>query len=125
MSTATVVHPKLINRRIAREIVSDMNKRGLPKHMQRAVVFYVLYRLRPGHFLTAVLSNDLVEAIGRGDDTNCALLREWVRLFYNCEVIPGNCWGSKQHVLDWLAGDPRFTTFRNVDCWDDLIGDSA
>ena len=122
---STVIHPQLINRRIAREIVSDMSKRGLPKHMQRAVVFYVLYRLRPGHFLTAVLSNDLVEAIGRADDTNCALLREWVRLFYNCEVIPGNCWGSKQHVLDWLAGDPSEQPISMGGLWDDLMGDSA
>ena len=54
-----------------------------------------------GHFLTAVLSNDLAEAIGRADDDNIRNIREIVSYVYM--EIPSECWGSPKRVKDWYA----------------------
>jgi hypothetical protein len=92
------------------EIVADMESRKMPIRMQQSVVSYVLHRVPPGHFLTAVMSNNLLEAIGRADETNYKLLREWVRLFYNCDAIPSECWGSAEAVEEWLKGQSLMPT---------------
>ena len=54
-----------------------------------------------GHFLTAVLSNDLAQAIGRADDDNIRNIREIVSYVYM--EIPGECWGSPKRVKVWYA----------------------
>lgn len=53
-----------------------------------------------GDFLQAVLSNDLRDAFGRADDDNLRDLHEIVR--YCWWDIPGDCWGSREKVRDWL-----------------------
>ncbi len=62
---------------------------------------YVNDRIPPGGFLTAVLSNDLTQAVARADDTNIRLLPEYVRYCYN--EIPSPCWGSPERVEAWLS----------------------
>lgn len=69
---------------------------GLAGAMQR----YIENRIPPGHFLTAVLSNDLSEACGRADDDNRHRLFEIVSWVYN--EAPSACWGSPQRVAEWL-----------------------
>jgi hypothetical protein len=61
---------------------------------------FVEHGLRPGDFLMAVLSNDLMEAIYRADAQNQEDLIEICRYVYN--EIPGNCWGNRTRVLDWM-----------------------
>lgn len=74
----------------------------LPERMVGALIRYFDHHLEPGHFLTAVLSNDLVEAVGRADDENKYLLPHYVIWLYN--YIPGrpNGWGSPEAVKEWL-----------------------
>ncbi len=76
----------------------------IPDYMREGLRQWVMFGRTPGHFLTAVLKNDLREACVRADDTNVALLLTYVRFLYN--EVPGTCWGSKDHVTSWL---------RNVD----------
>jgi len=83
-------------------LINDAIRFHLPEHMHQPIVRYVLHHLRPGHFLSAVLSNDLVGAVGRADDANVAVLKGWVQFLYNCEEVPGDCWGSPRHVDEWL-----------------------
>lgn len=73
----------------------------IPERMQDALKRYVHERIQPGQFLTAVLRNDLKEAVGRADDENLPLLPLYVRWLYN--VAPGCCWGSPENVKEWLA----------------------
>ena len=63
---------------------------------------YVNDRIPPGHFLTAVLSNDLRGAFSRADDENRAAMFAIVSYCYN--EIPGACWGSPEAVGEWLDG---------------------
>lgn len=52
-----------------------------------------------GHFLTAVLENDLMGAMGHADETSRANLFEICRYVYN--VLPRGCWGSAANVRAW------------------------
>jgi hypothetical protein len=72
----------------------------IPEHMQAALRRYVLEGVKPGDFLTAVICNDLRNAVGRADETNLPLLKLYVQWFYN--VAPGSCWGSDEKMLKWM-----------------------
>lgn len=72
----------------------------IPEHMQQALRRYVLQGIKPGHFLTAVICNDLRNAVGHADETNLPLLKLYVQWLYN--VAPGPCWGSDERMLKWL-----------------------
>jgi hypothetical protein len=73
----------------------------LPPATRDGLQGYIDERHRVGHFLTAVLSNDLREAVNRADNENLAALGAIVQwLFWNA---PSVCWGSAERVRDWLA----------------------
>jgi hypothetical protein len=72
----------------------------IPERMQNALRRYVLEGVPPGHFLTAVICNDLKGAVGAADDTNLELLQTYVRWFYN--IAPAPCWGSKEKMDVWM-----------------------
>jgi hypothetical protein len=61
---------------------------------------YVFHKLQPGGFVTAVLSNDLREAVGRADGHNVNTLKEILTYCYM--QIPSACWGSPESVVNWL-----------------------
>lgn len=63
-----------------------------PVNVRKAFDNYVYLGVPLGSFLTAVLSNDLKEAIGRADDTNLVALPHIVAYLYN--EIPAALWGS-------------------------------
>ncbi len=54
-----------------------------------------------GHFLAAVLGDELFSAAGRADDTNRRCLREIALFVYN--ELPAPCWGSPEKVRAGLA----------------------
>lgn len=63
---------------------------------------YVLLRVPPGGFLSAVLANDLFGAVGRADVGNHAALEAICEFIYN--YCPWLCWGSPERIKRWLAG---------------------
>lgn len=73
----------------------------VPDYMWGGVERYFVNRIRPGHFLTALFSNDLMEAFGRADDTNTANMRQWCQFLYN--YAPRRSYGSPKNVHDWLT----------------------
>jgi len=77
----------------------EFKERGLPDYMWPGVRHHVRSGHSTGHFLTAILSNDLAEVVNRADDKNMALLKTWVMFLYN--VLPSGCWGSKAKVKAW------------------------
>lgn len=76
----------------------------IPPHMRDALLRYVVDHVQPGDFLSAVICNDLTEAVGRADSENLPLLATYVRWFYN--VPPANCRGSRAAMTAWLASKP-------------------
>jgi len=72
----------------------------IPEHMWSGVVNYFVHRLPPGAFMTAILSNDFMDAAGRADWLNKAALANWAEFLYN--YVPRNSYGSPEAVAAWL-----------------------
>lgn len=72
----------------------------LPEYTRDALIDYLRYGLPPGSFLTAVLSNDLYEAVKRADDDNRRALADFVIILAN--YVPIDAWGSPDDVQAWI-----------------------
>ena len=71
-----------------------------PIHILDSINHYVEHGLRPGGFVTAVLSNDLAGAFNAADTDAEAGLRDILK--YVRWEIPSLCWGSRTKVEAWL-----------------------
>lgn len=71
----------------------------LPEHMQDAMRLWVERGIEAGSFLMAVLSNDLMGALGKADDVNINRLKDYGMFLYN--EVPGGCYGSREKVRAW------------------------
>ena len=72
----------------------------IPDYMRGGLDSYVRKGIKPGDFLLAVLSNDLIEAVGRADGNNARNLVAYVGFMYN--VMPSASWGSPAKVKAWI-----------------------
>lgn len=72
---------------------------GIPDYMQGGLIQHILNGRPTGHFLTAVLSNDLKEAVARADENNQRVLVQYVIFLHN--HAPIGCWGSPENVKNW------------------------
>ncbi len=77
----------------------------IPQRILDGLSRYIKDHIPTGHFLHAVLTNDLTEAVGRADDECILALPAIVKWLYN--EAPGTCWGSPEKVKQWLATPPR------------------
>jgi len=75
-------------------------EQGVPEHTAGALARYIFDGLPPGGFLTAVLSNNLMEAFGQADNINSAHMKEITSFIYN--EIPAACWGSLKKMEEWM-----------------------
>lgn len=75
----------------------------IPGHMIEGINRYFIDRIKPGDFLTAVLENNFVYALGRADTRNFANIQAYAHFLYN--KAPRGSWGSKKIVKEWLKGD--------------------
>lgn len=73
----------------------------IPPDMCGGITRYIERGIPPGHFLTAVICNDLKQACARADETNRFLLFEYVKFFYN--HAPAECWGSDVRFDQWVG----------------------
>lgn len=71
----------------------------IPRYMIGGLRRYIEHGVAPGHFLTAVLSNDLRGAFERADDVNSAAIGNYLRFLYN--YAPTGCWGSADRFNAW------------------------
>lgn len=69
----------------------------IPKHMHEPLLDYVLHGAPVGHFLTAVLRDELTEAFARADDKNLAAMHGWVKVMYGFVPSPA----LKAGMLEW------------------------
>jgi hypothetical protein len=72
----------------------------IPPDTLEAIRRYARQHCPVGDFLTAVLSNDLMAAVGRADETNLAALPAICH--YVHWEIPARCHGSRAAVEAWL-----------------------
>ena len=77
-----------------------MSKPSIPPLILRGLERYRDERIPVGPFLTAVLENNLSEAVVRADPDSYAALREIVQWVY--WEMPAPAWGSPAHVAAWL-----------------------
>ncbi len=92
----------------------------IPEYTKEAIDRWVAKGIRPGSFVQAVLSNDLMGAYAAADDTNREHMFDIVRYVYN--EIPAECQGSKERFRDWpdvrarrLAGGTSYDYWDNDD----------
>jgi len=74
---------------------------AIPEHCRYSLDGYISFGWNVGHFLTAVLANDLAGAVGRADIENGAALPGYARFLYN--YAPTGCWGSYDKVSEWTS----------------------
>ncbi len=72
----------------------------VPDYMWGGIERYMLHGIPPGGFLTALLSNDLMEAFARADDENGENMRRWCQFLYN--YAPSGSYGSPARFDAWL-----------------------
>jgi hypothetical protein len=72
----------------------------IPERMAYGIKLYVEHHVKPGSFLSAVICNDLTEAVGQADDENLRNIPAYVAYFYN--EAPRGCWGSPERFTEWL-----------------------
>jgi hypothetical protein len=72
----------------------------IPERMREGLRRYIIDRIQPGDFLTAVICNDLRNAVGHADAENLSLIPLYVRWFYN--VAPHLSHGSLSKMHTWL-----------------------
>jgi hypothetical protein len=82
------------------EIEQMLDKSVIPEYMKPRLLSYILDGNPTGHFLRAVLSNDLKSAVGHADDNNLVCLPQYVKFLYN--YAPRDCWGSPEAVKAWI-----------------------
>lgn len=76
------------------------NSNLCPEITRQAIDSFANYGIPPGHFVQAILCNDLLESVVRADATNMEALPHIVAYCYNC--IPGTCWGSPEKFFAWM-----------------------
>jgi len=80
-----------------------LTESGVPEQLHDGLTEYIAARRPMGHFLTAVVSNDLREACARADDVCRDRLHTIVFFLFN--YANGQCWGSPQLVSAWLTDE--------------------
>lgn len=75
---------------------------AIPEGMREGMMRYVEDRKEPGGFLTAVISNNLIDAVCRADKANLPVIKECAQWFYN--IAPSPCAGSPEKMRMWLGG---------------------
>jgi len=82
-----------------------------PELVRRSLEFYAREGRPLGGFLTAVVSNDLIDAVRRADPINTANLADIVA--YVEYRLPGACRGSRAVVAEWLRAHRRLVLTGN------------
>lgn len=91
--------------RLHRKQIDRFDYTQIPDRMMKALRAYTERHQPVGDFLQAVISNNLMEAFGRADDTNIELLGVYTAWLYN--EAPGRCHGSRERYRAWIAQHDR------------------
>ncbi len=78
----------------------------IPEHIHEGLIAWIQRAQPPGHFLQAVINNDLRGACNRADEDNQSKI--WNIVFFLTNYAPNGCWGYANAVEHWkiyLRGD--------------------
>lgn len=86
---------------------------NIPPAVLNALVRYKDWRINPGSFCRAVISNDLISAVQRADSRSLKALPQIARWAYT--ELPNDAWGSYEKFQAWAANpitpkDEKVTT---------------
>ena len=89
----------------------------IPQPLLNSLELYVERGVLPGGFLSAVLRNDLSEALSYASDSSLTCIRTIHMFIYNC--APGFCWHSPEKVEAWhdLTDEERDTVVSRCVSW--------
>lgn len=96
----------LLDPRMDGNLERGLDETRVPDHLRDGLIMYLRHGCPPGHFLHAVLSNNLVESISRADNESERGLGNVVRFLYN--FAPSAAWGSHDRVIKWLSSWEEF-----------------
>lgn len=77
-----------------------MNYENIPPKVMAGMKRYVEHGIKPGSFLTAVIQNNLCEALRRADNDSFKAIKDIVGWFFN--EVPSLCWGSEEKMMAWI-----------------------
>ena len=96
--TTTILHPPP-RHEAEILILTSLGISDVPVNLHQGLCNYLLLGIRPGDFLTAVLKNDLRDAVCRSiDPSKLGPLVEWLN-----NAVPAPSWGSPQRVERWIT----------------------
>jgi len=76
--------------------------RQIPERMHGGIIRYIVNRIPPGSFLTAIITNDLKRAITFADDENMWIIPVYIAFFYN--KVPYSIHGNEENFDNHLEG---------------------
>jgi hypothetical protein len=79
----------------------EINWQCCPEKFRGGLKRYLENAIMPGHFLGAVLENDLIDAFRRADNESWQLMSELLKFLEN--EIPAHSWGSPERVRAYIA----------------------
>lgn len=80
---------------------AKLAENGIPVYMRDGLMKYVLLGTETGGFLTTLICNaPWVRVMTAADETNQALIRNYLLFFYN--AVPRECWGSESTMRMWV-----------------------
>jgi hypothetical protein len=80
-------------------LIKGLDRCMIPEHMRPGILRWIEEGIKPGHFLYAIITNDLQETYARADDENIIRIHSYIMFFYN--HTPVGCWGSKRNAEEW------------------------
>lgn len=94
---AHVVYAQLMGR----DSWGEAMQRLVPEHMRSGFVRYIAYgsSANNGHFLQALINNDLMATFTRADEVNQRSMKDWVTFLYN--YAPSGCYGRPGAYDEW------------------------
>ena len=76
------------------------NEFYIPERMMGGIRRYIEHGIKPGEFLTAVICNNLSDAVGKADEENMRNLPAYAAYFYNYADL--RCWKSRENMEAWI-----------------------
>lgn len=91
---------------IVRAWLGALTRYAVPSHLWGGLLRYLILGIRPGGFLSACLTNDLLQAIQRADETVGA---DGIRavMWFLQRYAPATSYGSPAKVETWIGSGPR------------------
>jgi hypothetical protein len=77
-----------------------LNESRIPDYMRGGMERYILQGVRPGGFMSALLSNDLRRTFERADENNQRAVLDYLKFLYN--GAPAQAWGSEAKFEKWI-----------------------